>query len=185
MQIGKTDSSSFKGIYKIKNTPKNLEALKEKIIPIYESITKQPTYIFEGSNPFKRGLDPIIYAITKHNNVTKNWLKMKAEKLGFPPFTTSDDGILHVITNKKDIDEFDEYMKSRMNYRASIAQERILNPDKNTLPQSVANLPECLIHLWVSLTYNKEEDEAFAKYPKKIIEVNSVEELFAKMMSER
>ena len=86
---------------------------------------------------------------------------------------------------KKDIDEFDEYMKSRMNYRASIAKERILNPDKNTLPQSVANLPECLIHLWVSLTYNKEEDEAFAKYPKKIIEVNSVEELFAKMMSER
>lgn len=183
MRINNVDNTNFKAIYRLKNTPTNLETLGNKIIPIYEAITKQDTFVFIGSNPFKSGLDFIIKGIAQANNVTKNWLKKKAEYHGLE-YTSSDDGILHVITTQKDIDKLNDYMQARLDMRFERIKDKILN--KTPLPDDAnKNLPEYLQALDSALKLDQVEEEAFKKYPQKIIEVNNVEELFAKMMSER
>lgn len=185
MQINKVENTSFKGIYRLKNTPANLDALQDKILPIYEGITKRPAQIFIGSNPFKEGVDWIVNSITRTNNVTKKWLKMKAEKNGLPPFTTSNDGILHVVTTQKDIDILNDYKSKRMDARCTRAKERIKSGNKEPVEPFDKDLPDYLLQLWSVLMSNQEEEEAFSKYPQKIIEVGSVEELFSKIMSEK
>lgn len=183
MRINNVDNTNFKAIYKIKNTPANIETLSKKIIPIYEAITKQDTFVFIGSNPFKSGLDVITKKIAQANNVTKNWLKKKAEYHGLK-YTSSDDGILHVVTTQKDIDKLNDYMQNRLDLRLERIQDKILN--NTPLPDDAnAKLPEYLQALDSALKLDQVEEEAFKNYPQKIIEVNNVEELFAKMMSER
>ena len=183
MRIDKIENTSFKKIYRLKNTPENLDALQNKIIPIYETISKEPAFVFLGSNPFKGGLDAIIKGLAQAHNVTRKWLKRKAEEYGLD-YTSSNDGIMHVVTTKKDIDEMMNYMDYRLALRLLETKKTFLD-SSTTKNKKDKTVPPYIDALRAALEIDKAEEDAFSKYPKKIVEVNSVEELFSKMMNER
>ena len=65
MQINKIDKINFNGIYRIKNSPKNLMEIEKFVEPMYRHLKHEPVFQFVGKHPFRMGLDMIMKLIYK------------------------------------------------------------------------------------------------------------------------
>ena len=183
MQINKTDSTNFKGIYRIANTPKNVSEIQKFVTPMYEHIKHEKTLLFEGYNPFKQALDILLDNMAEEQNYSLSWLKMNAENFG-ADFSKVGDGILHIVAGKKDLSRVFEHMKNRAFNKPTVLEkikEFFSRPEED-----YSDKPEHLRLLFHALDANKEEDKSFyEKFGEEIIEVKTPQELITKMLSEK
>ena len=131
--------------------------------------------------------------IAKQFNYSVDWLKSNAKNHGADE-RSLELNYISVVTGKKDADAITTFLKSRV---ASAAKE---NKQMNSIfykikslfveqkPEDLGfneNTPEHLRELFVWIKTDKEEAQIFQEAFPKITSVNSPEELFKKMMSER
>lgn len=184
MQINKVDNISYKGLYKIPYSERNLKELTEFVVPAYMNISKEPVIIFSGNNPFKIGLSKLMELIAEKNNSSVNWLKMNAQNHGMDVSET-ESKILNIVTTNNDINKLQEYMLNRINSRKPKFMDKVKNFfGVREVPDFDENLPAHLAVLSEGLKLDKEESAAFAEYSKKAKLLNSAQELFKALMSE-
>lgn len=182
--INKTDNTNFNGIYRIKNTPKNIQEIQEHVLPMYEYLKHQPSIIFPGSNPFKAAVDIVIELTAKLNSSSIQWVKMNASNHKLDIVDKQED-FLHIVTSEKDISEIGEYLQKRMEQRNSFKTKikRLFTRE----PQE--EIPEHLQLLSAAVKENNKESAAFedflAKRNKKIVETTSPQDLLTKILTER
>ena len=188
MQINNIQSqTSFKGIYRIANTPENLKLISEKVLPMYHVVRKQPVAGYLGDNPLVIGFDIIMDSIGKSNGGSKEWLAMNARNNGiqFPEFRMD---YVHLVTGQKDIAKFTEYFTERIKAYQPNKFQKFLNFFK--APESTGYKPEMPEHLQPvceALHIYRKERDLYGEFikGKEIVSVNTPQELLTKMMTER
>ena len=184
MNINRIENTNFNGLYKVPYTEKNMEALKNFVIPTYMNISKEPVIVFTGNNPFKVGLVKLMELIAKKNNSNVDWLKMNAQNHGVD-VSGADCDIINIVSTRKDIDKLQKYMVSRINSRKPSLAEKIQNFfGIRAVPDYDTNLPVHLAILSEGLRLDKEEAEAFAEYSKNIKLYKDSKDVFKALMSE-
>ena len=182
MQINKIDNVKFNGIYRIKNTPKNIQEIEKYVEPMYKHLKHEPVFQFVGKHPFRMGLDMIMEVIAESQNGSVSWLKMNAENHGAELSSINEDS-LHIVSGRKDIENLTDYLINRAEKRFGFVNRlKNLFSKKNVYDAK----PEHLRPLFRALEFNEEECEAFnEKYGNKVISVNSPQELLQKMLCEK
>lgn len=190
MRINKIEHTNFQGMYKIKNTPAIVNEIQNKVAPAYQKVSNNSIIAFIGKNPFKIALDIIAEGIAETQNSSREWLEMNAKNHGLDlsDENTGED-VLHIITGDKDIKETIEYMIDRSKKLQPGFKEKIMNffGIKFEVNYGITReTPKHLIPLFIALSKNKEEDAAFEEFAsKKIIKVNTPQELLTRMLMER
>jgi len=183
MQVNKIDTTNFQGIYRIANTPRNVSEIQKYVTPMYEQIRHEKSFLFEGFNPFKQALDIILNEIADGEKYSLSWLKMNAENFG-ADFSKIGDGILHIITGKKDISRVFEHMKNRAFHKPTVLEQ--IKEFFSRPEEDYSDKPEHLRLLFHALDVNKEEDNAFYEnFGDEIIEVKTPQDLLTKMLCEK
>lgn len=178
---------NFTGIYRIKNTPQNVKELSEKVLPMYEYIRKEPFTFYIGDNPFVQGLDIIKEIVANANQASKAWLEMNAKNHG-QILPNSNTDFIHIITSKKDVQEFVEYALKRLKALENTPLNRIKNFFRERFGQNEnPNLPEHLQIMDKAINLYEAEKAEFNKYlqGKNIVSVSSPQDLLYKMMIEK
>lgn len=110
MKINEINSQNFKGIYRIKNTPQNMEALKNVVIPTYEFLRNEPARIFKGENPFSEFLINIgIKKVANVNHYSEQWVIQNAKNHGIK---FEEDKSIYIITGEEDKKALLKYMEN-------------------------------------------------------------------------
>lgn len=190
MHINNINNTNFQGIYRIKNSPAIKNEIKNKVTPMYQMVSNNPVIIFSGKNPFKIGLDILMNLIADSQNSSKTWLEMNAKNHGLDLSAANiGDDILHIITDKKDIDNLIEYMINRIKKTEPTFKTKIMNflGINKTDNYGIKNdTPKHLKPLFIALSKNEAENVAFEEYTKgKVINVDSPKELLTKLLLER
>lgn len=190
MQINKINNTNFQGIYRIKNTPAIVTEIQNKVAPSYKMVSNNPLVAFPGKNPFKIALDILMDMVADSQNSSKSWLAMNAKNHGLDLSAEKiGDDYIHIITGEKDIKNIVEYMIERSNKLKPTFKDKVMNffgISKEANYNITENTPEHLIPLFVGLSKNEEEDIAFAEFTgKRVIKVNTPQELLTRMLMER
>lgn len=179
---------NFTGIYKIPNTPKNIKEIQEKVIPMYSYLKHEKVSGFPGENPFVLGLEVIKEIVANANNASKVWLEMNAKNHGqiLPDTNTN---FLHIISGKKDIQEFVEFIIQRLKANENTPLNKlknIFNSIKN-ISNEKQKLPEHLQIVDKAIELYEKEKLEYKKFiqNKNVISVSSTQELLAKMLTEK
>ncbi len=186
MKINRIENINFNGIYRIQNTPKNIEEIKKYVEPMYNYLKHEPIFQFSGKNPFRAGLDFVMNFIANSQNGNVDWLKMNAEIYG-ADFKNLGDENLFVVAGEKSIKKLFEYIVERASKMQgnNSAIER-LKAFFSKPKENYSDKPEHLRPLFRALEMNTEEDEEFLKvYSAEIVEVKNTQELITKMLCER
>lgn len=184
MNINRIDNTNFNGMYKIPYSAKNMQELKDFVLPTYKGISNEPVFIFSGNNPFKVGLDTIMETIAKSNNSSIEWLKMNAKNHGIELPDNND--TLHIISTEKDIKKLLEYMIKRVQSKKPTFVDKLKKFfGIAKAPEYDENLPQHLLLLSEALKIDSQEAEAFKEYSKDFKKAGSAKELFKLLMSER
>lgn len=184
MQINKTSvNMKFSGIYKMPNTPENVMAIKQYVLPMYNDIKKDKIFIFPGNNPFKLGIDVIMDMVAKSHHSSREWVRMNAQNHGLDINNIGED-VIHIISSSSDVEKLKKYIKSRTSLDRRFFR-RINRYFKFRNNKEVyKNIPEHLKVILNVLKRNKEEDKAFAQFAQKAIEVTSPQELLSFLIIE-
>ncbi len=178
---------SFTSIYRIKNTPKNIKEIEEKVLPMYTFLKHEKVAVFEGDNPFEIVFDVIKEIVADSNHASKLWLEMNA-KIHGQILPDSNMDFLHIISSNKDVQDFIGYITKRQKAYENKPIKRIKEFFKSVLtPQERKDLPEHLqIMEEASKAYNTEREE-YQKFlnGKDVVNVSSTQELLAKMLTEK
>lgn len=182
MQVNKVDNTNFNGIYRIKNTPKNLMEIDKYVNPMYQHLKHEPVFQFAGNHPFKMGLDVIMELIAEGQKGSVSWLKMNAENHG-ANLSKLDDEFVHVVSGKKEIEALLGFLENRAIKKTGFMEKiKLMFATRETYEEK----PEHLRLLFHALARDEEECKAFNEaYKNKIIPVNSSQELLQKMLCER
>ena len=182
MHINNFDNTKFNGIYKIKNTPKNLMEIEKFVEPMYCHLKHEPVFQFVGKHPFRMGLDMIMKFIADIKNGSVSWLKMNAENHG-ANFSGINDEELHIVSGKKEIDALIGFLLNRVEKKTGfLGRVKMIFSEKNNYEDK----PEHLRLLFKALEVDGEECKAFNEaYKNKIVLVKSPQELLQKMLCER
>ncbi len=175
---------NFTGVYKIANTPNNVKEITEKVIPMYSYVKHEPASGFPGENPFVTGFELIKEIIADANNASKIWLEMNAKNHGtILPDTNTD--FLHIISGKKDIQDFVNFLINRLKANENTPLKKI----KNFFVGNNVNkdLPEHLQIVDKAIELYQKERLEYLKFiqDKKITPVSTTQELLSKMLNER
>ena len=188
MQVNNIQTqTSFKGIYRIPNTPENITLIAEKVVPMYQMIRRQPVVGYQGDNPFVFGLDMIMDVLGKKSGGSKEWLAMNARNNGvlFPEFKMD---YLHIVAGKKDLNKFAEYFAGRLKEYQPNKFQKFLNffkaPEANGYKPE---MPEHLQPVCEALHVYRKERDLYSEFIKgqEIVSVNTPQELLTRMMNER
>lgn len=182
MQIKRIDNTKFNGIYRIKNTPKNLMEIEKYVEPMYTHLKHEPVFQFVGKHPFRVGLDLIMKFIADMKNGSVSWLKMNAENHG-ANFSGINDEELHIVSGKKEIESLMEFLLNRAEKKTGfLSRVKMMFSHQ----ENYEDKPEHLRLLFKALEVEEEECNAFSEaYKDKIIPVKSTQELLQKMLCER
>ena len=183
MEINHINSTNFNGIYRMQYTAQDLEHIKSHVAPMYQYLKQEPILIFDGNNPFKIGVDIIMNLIANSQNSSTNWLKMNATRHGVD-FEGLGSNTLHVISGRKEINNFLEYLQKRVAKKTSFFEKfkNIFSKNKNTYNDKPAHLRK----LFEVLETNREENFEFQKaYNNRIVEVKTPQELLTKILCEK
>lgn len=166
MNINRTNNLSFNGVYRIKNTPANIEVLKKTIIPTYEYIRQSPISFFIGSNPFSEAFINIgIEEVAKRENYCTQWVTQNAKQNGVNLDTMNE--TIYVITGEKDHEALIDYM---VNVFQSLDMKDIgilktfklyYQECKNLRQAILQNLPKHLLPLAKSIADNESQTKHF------------------------
>ena len=175
---------NFTGVYRIPNTPKNIKEINEKVIPMYSYLKHEPVSGFPGENPFVFGFEVLKEIVAKANNASKAWLEMNAKNHGeILPDTNTD--FIHIVSGEKDLNDFMNFITSRVNANQNTPLKYIKrlfshSKDKKDLPDHLKVVDKA-----VEL-YQKERLE-YLKFiqSKKVVPVETTQELLTKMLTER
>ena len=179
---------NFTGIYKIPNTPKNIKDIEEKVIPMYNYLKHENVSGFPGENPFVLGFEAIKYIVENANNASKVWLEMNAKNHGqiLPDTNTN---FLHIVSGKKDIQEFLEFIIQRLKANENTPLHKLKNffSSVNNINSEKQKLPEHLQLVDKAIELYEKERLEYQKFiqNKNIISVSSAQELLAKMLTEK
>lgn len=193
MKINKTESPSFKAIYKIPYSKSIVSELQTKIFPMYNKVSNQPVAWFAGNNPFNASIEMILKMISEKFNSSVEWVKMNATLHGAEEQDLNTE-CLHVVTGNKDIERVKNYIQKRIELLENEMK------DKNSLSTRIKRLfikedqidlgfsektPEHLRFLFYLLKHDKKEEQAFQCEFDNVISVKTVKEMFIKMLQER
>ena len=175
---------NFTGVYRIPNTPKNIKEINEKVIPMYSYLKHEPVSGFPGENPFVLGFEALKEVVANANNASKSWLAMNAKNHGEAlPDTNTD--FLHIVSGEKDLNDFVNFIVSRVNANKNTPLKYIKSffshrEDKKVLPEHLKVLDKAIE------IYQKERLE-YLKFiqSKKVVPVETTQELLTKMLTER
>lgn len=186
MQSIKTQPN-FTGIYRIKNTPTNIKDIEEKVLPMYSYLKKEPVIGFPGENPFVIGFELIKEVVANANNASKLWLEMNAKNHGqtLPDTNTN---FLQIISGKKDIQDFLNYLTERIKANENSPLNIFRNFFKTTFAERErTDLPEHLKLLDKAIQIYEKEKVEYQNFTnnKKVVTVSSPQELLTKMLTEK
>lgn len=175
---------NFTGVYRIPNTPKNIKEINEKVIPMYSFLKHEPALGFPGENPFVLGFEVLKDVVAKANNASKSWLEMNAQYHGeMLPDTNTD--FLHIVSGKKDLADFVNFIVSRVKANQNTPLKYIKSlfarhKDEKDLPEHLKVVDKAID------VYQKERLE-YLKFiqTKKVVPVETTQELLTKMLMER
>lgn len=193
MNINKIDNTNFKAIYRLPYSEKNLAIINKEILPTYSRVTNQCVGVFKGEHPLKMSLIGSIEKISKNLNYSADWLKTNATNHGADR-NSMELNYMCVITGEKDTNALTNFLKSRVlsaakeNKQMNSIFYKIKNLFIEKSPKEIGfdeNTPVHLRELFAWIKNDKDEQKIFEEAFPKIISVNSPEELFIKMMSER
>ena len=186
MKINSIDNTKFNGIYSIPKTPKNIEEIQKYVIPAFNNVRHESICIFSGNNPFKILLDIIKEKVAKDNHSSVDWLMANASRHGLKLDEAGDD-VLHVLSGEKEIGNLIEYLQSRLGTEKTFVQKikGLFIKDKSHTFTIQEDLPEHLRVLSIFLQNNQREDAAFKEYAKNVVHVETAQDLFKKVMTER
>jgi len=184
MNINRINSTNFNGIYRIKNTPKNLDDMMKHVLPMYSHLRHEPVFVFSGRNPFKAAVDMLMELIADSQKSTIEWLKMNAEIHGLNLSKLNDDEI-HIISGKQKTEEIVEYIKHRVEkqtgFWSNLKKQFSINNNDD-----IKRKPEHLRPLAIALQDNETEEAAFLeKYSSQIVEVKTTQDLLRNLLTER
>ena len=182
MQVNKTTKPSFNGIYRIKNTPKNIEEVQNIIIPLYKACKEEPIIMFVGSNPLKSVKDALIQKHADKLGYSVEWLKANAQNFGASLWDFESE-FLHVVSSRKDYNGLMDYLNKRIS-----SHSKFLYFVKEIFKGFFKHKekPEHLRDVFRILDLDKQEDIAFSKqFSKRIKDTNSIEELSSNLLQEK
>lgn len=190
MQINKIDNTNFQGIYRIKSSPAIINEIQNKVAPSYQRVSNNPIVAFSGKNPFKIALDILMDMIADSQNSSKDWLEMNAKNHGLDlSAAKTGDDYIHIVTGEKDVKNIIEYMLDRAKKLKPSFKDKVMNffgITKEVDYGITENTPEHLVPLFIALSKNEEEDIAFTEFAgKRVIKVNTPQELLTRMLMER
>lgn len=167
MNVSENYNVNFNGVYRMKYTPENLKALKEKIIPTYEYIRRQPIDYFIGSNPFTEALiDVGVEEVAELQNYSTQWVEQNAKNNGIK-LDEIKKRIIYVITGKTDCDAIVKYslkVLESLDYEAKGVfgkMKMILDYYKNSYKASLQSVPEYLFPLVRGIIDEEEQTKYF------------------------
>ena len=163
MQINKTETTNFKGIYTLTNKGNNLKNLRESIIPMYKLVKKEPIHFFVGRNPYRLGLKQALGDAMKHSGYGEEWVRANAKNHGIDLSAFGEDNI-YIICGKKDIQSFTEYAQKKKKEVLSMWHKisTIIKMTKRFF--SKREIPNHLKYLDYTVEMNKAENADFEKF---------------------
>ena len=197
MKIINNENLNFKAIYRIPYSEKALSEIQQKILPSYKKIFNQKCDFFIGRNPDYEGFKFWIDVIAKQNNSSVEWLKMNAANNG-ADITGMNENFIHVMTSDKDIQAISDYKENKL--ASSIENLKNSLKERTTLKYKIKklfvkeekpdlgydeNTPEHLVPLFQFIKQEKDNTLLFNEIFPNIIELDSVKELFNKMICKK
>lgn len=168
MEIKNINSTSFNGIYRIKNTPENIKRIEKEVIPVYRTLRKQPITMFIGMNPFQNAFIAMgLKAVAHTEKSSEEWVRMNAEANGIS-LNNSKDDVIHVVTGNEDCLNLLKYLKKYMEdhfYKMNFLKRFKLsyNISQNIIKAKAKDAPKHLLPLIWSMVENEQETETFKK----------------------
>ena len=195
MQVNKTSSVNFTGIYRIPLTRQNADEVIQYILPAYRTIRHKQADFFIGENPFRVVTDKLLINLAKNSGGSPKWLKDNAELHNIDTENFIDNAI-HVVTTEKDIlsvfnfitkkqrvvDEFISPKPQKLSFIDKIKQ--IWNAPTQDV-EVEPDLPQHLQILKKILDFTKKNNDDFQEFVKdKIVNLKSTDELIEKLAEE-
>ena len=185
MQVNKTNNVNFTGIYRLPLNDKNINELSEYVLPVYKFLKKEPVICFPGKNPYKIITDMLIDKVAELSGGSREWLKMNAENHKLKT-DLIDDGVMHVVTTKKDVASLENFIKSEVTKKLTF-MEKLKQKFKKPEPSNIReDLPFHLQFLQGVLNEIKKRNTAFDEFSHgNIIDVSEPKDLLIKMLMEK
>ncbi len=191
MKLSKTNNSynpNFRGMYRLNYTEKNLNEVVQKVLPMYEMISKEKASVFE-ENPLQLIIKEKLEKIADDFHYSFDWLVQNSQRHGID-LSYIDKNSIIVLTKKKDNQSFLEKI-SKVNKDHSIFQKikNIFNSKNfyDEVAEYVSTKPEHLKEVaGIDYVYKKEIkrfNECLSSFD--IVDVKTPQELLQKMFLEK
>ena len=189
MKIDNINSTNFSALYRLKQPPKDIREISERVIPMYKYLRKRPATFFEA-NPLCSLLNEKFKEIAQGLKYSVEWLRSNAERHNLNLSYLDNNSIL-VVTQAEDInnllDGVNKLRRQDNGFIGKITNFIENNKRSKQIAQYCRKFPPHLEELAICDYLYRENMKPFEDCLNgfKIIDVDSPQELLQKMLTEK
>ncbi len=182
MQIN--NNVNFTGIYKLPYNSANLKEVTSFVLPMYQTMKKEPWVCFSGRNPLSPFINDALETIAELAGGSKEWLKLNAENFNISTDIFKNFSI-YAITSKADVQSYERkysfstdkiYNRLEKGLKREFSKKLLFNNSNMELPFHI----KCLKYI---INEDKKIMNKFEKFmAKKVQDFEEPQELFWHLM---